>query len=128
MHGGSGHEYRFRGQIFSGQRKGRNGGGEADPLQRCTAQGVQPGQREHQVRPAFGVDQGVEFVDDHGLRGTQHVLAGLGGEQQVEGLRRGDQDMGRPADHLLALPRGGVSGADRSLNERLRADTGQGAV
>ena len=42
----------------------------------------------------------------------------LGGEQQVERLRRRDQDVRRLAQHRLALPRGRVAGADADAELR----------
>ncbi len=54
--------------------------------------------------------QGVDLVDDDGLDVAQGV-AGRRGEHEVEGLGRGDQQVGRGADQLAALVGGGVAGA-----------------
>lgn len=78
-------------------------GREPDALHAPAAEVVQPRQREHQVRPALGADQGVQLVHDHGLDRAQHGPAARRGQQQVERLRRGQQDVRGLAQHLGAV-------------------------
>ena len=67
----------------------------------------------------------MDLVDDHGARRREHPAAGLGAEQDVERLRRGDDDVRRPAVHALALARRGIAGAhpgpDLDVRQPLRA-------
>ena len=94
------------------------GGAQADPLQaRAGATGGAAGlqlealERQRQVRAALGRGHGVDLVDDHRLRTLEHA-AGLGGEDQVQGLGGRDEDVRRVAGHRGALALGGVAGAD----------------
>ncbi len=63
---------------------------------------------EHQGAPAV-VDQGVHLVEDDRGHAAQHVPAPGAGEQQGKALRRGDEDLRRPAQHALAVALRGVS-------------------
>ena len=60
-------------QILRRCRQRLYGGGQSDALQRFSAQMIQPCQRKHQVRAPFGIDQGVQFVDDAWLETNDHV-------------------------------------------------------
>ena len=65
---------------------------------------------------ALVVGYGVDFVDDDGAD-VAEVLAGFsGGEEDVERFRRGDEDVGRVAEHGGAVFGEGVSGADAGAN------------
>ena len=66
---------------------------------------------------ALALGDGVDLVDDHRLDRAQH-LAGSGGEDQVERLRRRDQDVGRVAAHRLALLLRRVAGPQRDRDLR----------
>ena len=68
-------------------------------------------QRERKVRAALGGDEGVNLVDDDGVDGAQS-LGGLRGEQQVERLGRGDENVGGMAGEACALALRRVAGAD----------------
>ena len=68
---------------------------QADAQQAAAAQRRQPLERQRQVRAALVRRDGVDLVDDHGARGREHRAAGLGAEQDVERLRRGDDDVRR---------------------------------
>ena len=90
--------------------------GAASPTGRCAAAGVaqmrlEPLERERQVRAALGRHQRVDLVDDDRLDRAQR-LARVRGQQQVERLRRGDQDVGRLALKARALGLRRVAGAD----------------
>ncbi len=102
-------------------------GGEADSLRwRCEAgeegsggeavfagdEGVETLEREGEVGSALVVGYSVDLVDDDGADSAE-VLAGFaGGEEDVEGLRGCDEDVGRVAEHGGALFGEGVAGAD----------------
>ncbi len=85
--------------------------GQADPLQPPAAQCRQPFERQRQMRAALVGRHGVDLVHDHGFGGGQHCAARRGAEQDVERLRRGDDDVRRAAAHALALAGRRVAGA-----------------
>ena len=87
------------------------GGAEADALQRPAGQGVQALQREREVGAALVSGHRVDLVHDDRVRALQHLPAALGGEQDVERLGRGDEDVRRLGDHALPLRGRGVAGA-----------------
>ena len=59
-------------------------------------------EREGEVRAAFGGDEGVDLIDDDGIDGAQGG-GRLGGEQQVERFRGGDENVGGMAAEASAL-------------------------
>ena len=73
---------------------------------------LQPLEAQGQVRAAAGLEHRVDLVHDDGAHGAQHLPAPPGGEQEVERLRRGDEDVGRGPEHGRALGGGRVAGAD----------------
>ena len=100
--------------------EGALGGGEADALEWwCVdrAQALQPFQAQGQVGAALAAGDGVDLVHDHVLDAAQD-LARLAGEQQVEALRRGDEDVRRALDEVPALVRGRVAGAGGDRDPR----------
>ena len=64
------------------------------------------------------VDHGVDFVDNHGACGPQHLPAFFRGEQNEQRLGRRDQDVRRPDQHLLPLRGQRVAGAQRRADRR----------
>ena len=75
-------------------------------------EGVEAFEREGEVGAALVVGDGVDLVDDDGADAAE-VFAGLaGGEEDVEGFGRGDEDVRRVAEHGGALFGEGVAGAD----------------
>ena len=94
---------------------------EADSLERRgagAAEVLEALERQRQVGSALRPRDRVDLVDDHRLHAAQR-LAGGGGEQQVERLRRRDEDLGRGLGQRAALVRRRVAGARR---DRHRAD------
>src|SRR5665213_769047 len=102
-------------------------GGQADPLRGfrhagkhragCKTvfsadEGVEAFERKGQVGAAFVVGDGVDFVDDDGLYASQILPRFAGGEQDVERLWRGDENVRRSFEHRRALFCERVSGAD----------------
>ena len=88
------------------------GGREADPLERRrlrAAQVLEPLQGERQVGAPLGAGDRVHLVDDHRLHSAQG-LAGPRRQQEVERLRRGDEDLGRALRQRPPLIRGRVAG------------------
>ena len=74
--------------------------------------------RKGEVGAALVVGDGVDLVDDDGADMAE-VLAGFaGGEQQVERLGRGDEDVRRVAQHARALAGQRVAGADAGADRR----------
>ena len=87
----------------------------ADRPMRCggrSQQRLEPLERQRQVRAALGRHQRVDLVDDDRVDRAQR-LARVRRQQQVERLRRGDQDVGRLALEPRALGLRRVAGADR---------------
>ena len=60
---------------------------------------------------ALGGDEGVDFIEDDGFDGAQG-FASVGSEQEVDGFRGGDEDIGGVAGEAGAFGGGGVAGAD----------------
>ena len=79
-------------------------------------------ERERQMRASLRAGDGMHLVEDHGLDSAKH-LPPLRGEEQEQGFRRGDQDVGRGAEHLAALALVGITRANAD-GER-RADAGE---
>ncbi len=97
--------------LVQGARRGR----QADALERrgaAGAEGLQALQREEQVGASLGGDQRVDLVDDHRLDGGEHG-ARRRGEQEVERLGRGDEDVRRRPGEARPLARRRVARAHR---------------
>ena len=94
------------------------GGGQAHPLHRLPGDVRQPLQGEGQVRAALVPGHRVDLVHDHGAGAAQHGPAPFGGQQQVERLRRGDQDVRRVLEHGGPLGCRRVTGPDRDADRR----------
>ena len=92
---------------------------EPDPLRRARGQLLQPLQAEGQMGAALGAGQGVDLVDDHVLDAAQD-LGRLAGEDQVQRLGRGDEDVRRVADQVAPLVGRRVAGPDADLDLRHR--------
>ena len=75
---------------------------QADALHGVVGGVLQALERQRQVRAALGARHRVDLVDDAPLDAGEH-LPRPGGEHQVERLGRGDQHVGRVAQHRLAL-------------------------
>ncbi len=89
-------------------------GAEAYALQAATGERIQPLQGERQVRATLGGHQRVDLVDNDGFHGAQ-CFRGLRGEQQVERLGGGNQDLGWMAAEACALALRRVASADENL-------------
>ena len=72
--------------------EGTLGGGEADALEAAAAEGFEALDGEGHVRAALGGDERVDLVEDDGLDGAEG-FAGVGGEEEIERLGRGDEDV-----------------------------------
>ena len=78
---------------------------------------------------------GVDFIDDHCVRGGQHRATGCGAEQHVQRFGRGDHDMRWTLAHRHALTLRRIAGAHGAANldigqtefHEFGADTGQRA-
>jgi hypothetical protein len=87
------------------------GGREPDAHGAPIAEPIEALEAEHQMRSALVARDGVDLVDDHRLDRAQDLAALLGGDHQEERLGRGDQDLGRLAQHRGACGGGGVTAA-----------------
>ncbi len=99
------------------QRHRRDGGRERDALELAGEQ-RQPLDARHQVHAALAVGDGVDLVEDDRLQPAEQAGRVLAGEQQVEALGGGDQDLGRAADHLCAFDRRSVATAHADADLR----------
>ena len=100
------------------------GSREADPLQLAAAERREPLEGEGQMGAALVRRHGMDLVDDDAAGGRQHLAAGFGAQKDVEGFRRGHQDMGRPAAHARPLPRRRVAGAHPGPDLHIRQAAG----
>ncbi len=93
---------------------------QTDPLRRPFGHFLESFERQREVRTALRRRHRVDLVDDHGFD-TDERFGCLRGEHQVQRLRRGDQQVGRSPDQLLAVVRRCVAGAhpDLGCDERL---------
>ncbi len=73
---------------------------------------LQPLEREREMTAPLVPRQGVDLVDDDRVHVTERLASTRGGEHQVQRLRRGDEDVRGPAEHLGPLARGRVPGPD----------------
>ncbi len=87
--------------------------GEADALGAALAERVQALERERQVRAALVAGHGVDLVDDDRPHAAQPLAALAGGHEQVERLRRGDEQVRRALQHRCPRRRRGVAGAQQ---------------
>ena len=114
-------------------------GREPDALQaaaRLGHQRVETLEAERQVAATLVAGQRVHLVHDHGAHAAQQGARGRRGEQQVEGLGRGDEQIRRLLLHGGTLGRWRVPGANghpqtrvgHAETGRLLADLGEGDV
>ena len=97
---------------------------QPDPLRRTLAVRLQPLERQRQVRAALGRHQRVNLVDDDRVDRAQR-LARVRRQQQIERLRRRDQNVGRLALKAGALGLRRVAGADRDRRREVRRRRGR---
>ena len=76
-------------------------------------------QRKRQMCTAFVVRDGVNLVDDHGAARRQHLSPRNRGEQDVERLRRRDQNVRGCASHARPLALRHVPGAHHRADRHL---------
>ena len=108
--------------------------GQADAQQSITAKSRKPLQRKGQMRAAFVRRDRMNFIDDDRARRRQHLAAGFRAEQDIERLRRGDEDVRWTAAHALAFGGRRVPGAHpaadldigQAASAELLANAGQG--
>ncbi len=86
---------------------------QADPLRRLVRDGLEPLERERQVRAALGARERVDLVDDDRRGRRAAISRAPRGEHQVERLGRRDQDVGRARGDAPALLGRRVAGAHR---------------
>ena len=108
------------GQEASDFLDGILGGGKSHPIEFLSGQPLQPFQRKRQVRAALAADERVDFIHDHGARGFQHAPSAFAGEEDIGGLRRRDQDVGRAFAHDGPEGGRGVPGADLGADRHPR--------
>ena len=90
---------------------------QPDALGRPAEQLVDPLERQRQVRAALRPGDRVHLVDDHRLDAAQR-LARLRGEDQEQGLGRGDEDVGRVLREPPPVLRRRVAGPDGDVDRR----------
>ena len=132
---------RWRGRARAGARCRRSPGSGRSPtssratvsIGRCVAdrptrfgrdlaQRFEPFEREREVRAALVARDGVDLVDDHRLDGAQRGAAARARDQQVQRLRRRDDEARRLAHHARPLRARRVAGADARRRCRARRD------
>ena len=93
--------------------RGQPDAGDGPPGER-----IQAFEREREVGAALVAGDGVDLVDDRGADVREHGAPALAGEQDVERLRRGHQDVRRLPAHGFARRARGVSGAHHGADAR----------
>ena len=83
---------------------------QSDPRQIAAAQRCQAFERQGQMCAALVRCDGVDFIHDDRARGRQHGTAGRRTEQDVKRLRRGDEDVRRPAAHAFSFTGWSIAG------------------
>ncbi|MCZ7650743.1 MAG: hypothetical protein M5U13_06085 [Thermoanaerobaculia bacterium] len=91
-----------------GQRAHRSR--ERDALELADLAG-EPLHRAHQVHTSPRARDGVDLVEDHGREAVEEPARRLRVEQEVQALRRRDEDLRRRAQEAAPLGRRGVAGA-----------------
>ena len=76
---------------------------EADQLRTTANLRLEPLEREGQMAPTLVPGEGVNLVHDDRLHVPERLATPGRGEDQVEGLGRGDEDVRRAAEHLRPL-------------------------
>ena len=94
------------GYIFDGLL----GCAETDALERSLRELLQAFEGQRQMRSPLILGYGVNFIDNNGLGVFQESPTSFGRQQDIERLRRGDENMRRVADHRLPLMGRGIPG------------------
>ncbi len=87
------------------------GGRQPDAHRAPVAHRLEPLQAQRQVGTTLVAGDGVNLVDDHRVNGAQHLSSAVARYQQVERLRRGNDEAGWAAHHDGSLRAGGVARA-----------------
>ena len=95
-------------------------GREADARQPAAGEGLEPLEREREMHSSLGSDHGVNLVDDHRACAREHPPPGLGAEQDVERLGRGDDDVRGALRAARPLVLRGIAGAHEGADFDLR--------
>ncbi len=107
------HAHEKSGDLF--QRLLR--GGQADALNRAR-QCFQALQRERQMRAAFVAGKRVNFIDNCRPDASQHFASAGAGQQDVERLGGGDEDVRRFAQHCRAIALRRIAGTNQDADLR----------
>jgi len=81
---------------------------------------LQPFKAERQMDTALLADKGMDFIHDDAAHGAQHFPAARAGQNEIERLRSGDQDVGRLPHHRSARMAGRVARSHRDAQRRQR--------
>ena len=108
--------FRATAVTLSGEELGYEGeralsGGKSDAVGAEVGDGVEAFEGKCEVGSALVGDESVDFIDDDGLDVAQRFAAAGGGEQNVERLGSGDEDVRRKSQHAGAIADGSVSRA-----------------
>ena len=120
-------------QKIRHRRQWLDRGRQTDTHRLAGAQRRQAFQRQHQMCAALAPRDRVQFVHDDRAQCAEHAPAAVRGQQDVQRLRRRDQNMRRIAAHPVAFGLRRVAGAhaiaDRDIRvaqrSQVRADAGQ---
>ncbi len=86
-------------------------GGKADADRRAREESFEPLERKRQMRAAFIVGDGMDFIHDHRFDIAQDGAAALGRQKDIERFWSGNQNMRRPHQHFAPFVHQGVAGA-----------------
>src|SRR6476646_6423607 len=91
---------------------------KTDADRRPMRQRLKPLERKREMRAALVIGYGVNFINDYGLNISQDGPALFRREEDVERLRRGNEDVRWAFEHGPALVHKRVTGRDGSANLR----------
>jgi hypothetical protein len=77
-----------------------------------------PFETEGEVRAAFVFGEGMDFVENHPTDGAERGEPARLAEENAEALGRGEENMGRRGELLLARVAGGVAGTESDADGR----------
>ncbi len=93
---------------------------QPDALRSRRAEALEPLEREREMGPTLVARHGVDLVDDHGADRLQQLASARAGEEHVERLGRGDENVRWLAQDRGALLRRRIARAHRRAEVRQR--------
>ena len=105
--------------VLGHRFQGTNGGRQGHAL-KLAGDFHQPFETGHELDPPAVLHHRVDLIENHRLNRGERLPTTHRGQQQVQALRRGDQQFRGPAEHALTVSGFGVAaaGLDSDIGER----------